>query len=146
MCLVCVDLKSPSPIRTDSASPLPTWATLRSSSPVSVRRTTAPAKLALGKPLSWADRTIDVHLKRHGPPIEAVVVAVTNDRLDFGTWGRILGVSRMADTGVLTGGGGSRCWSRFSESKGAQSYDERNRLRLWYATTKRWSVQQNGRG
>jgi hypothetical protein len=65
-----------------------------------------------------------------------VVVAVTNGRLDgsterstegfdraqprasrrglaevFGTWERILGVSWMADTRVLTGGG-SGCWSR----------------------------------
>ena len=39
----------------------------------------------------------DAHLKRHGPPSEAVVVAVTNGRLDdstelaevFGTWERI---------------------------------------------------------
>jgi thiamine phosphate synthase YjbQ (UPF0047 family) len=29
-----------------------------------------------------------------------VVVAVTNGRLDFGTWERILGVSQMADPGV----------------------------------------------
>jgi thiamine phosphate synthase YjbQ (UPF0047 family) len=28
----------------------------------------------------------DAHLKRHGPPSVAVVVAVTNGRLDFGTW------------------------------------------------------------
>jgi thiamine phosphate synthase YjbQ (UPF0047 family) len=28
------------------------------------------------------------------------VVAVTNGRLDFGTWERIFYVSRMADTGV----------------------------------------------
>jgi hypothetical protein len=40
----------------------------------------------------------DAHLKRHGPPSEAVVVAGTNSRLDgfalltrtFGTWERIL--------------------------------------------------------
>jgi thiamine phosphate synthase YjbQ (UPF0047 family) len=30
-----------------------------------------------------------VHLKRHGPPSAAVVVAVTDGRLDFGTWERI---------------------------------------------------------
>jgi hypothetical protein len=41
-----------------------------------------------------------------------VVVAVTEGRLDFGTWERILGVSWMADTGVLMAGGGSGCWSR----------------------------------
>ena len=41
----------------------------------------------------------DARLKRHGPPSEAVVVTVTNGRLDgfallaenFGTWERILG-------------------------------------------------------
>jgi hypothetical protein len=40
----------------------------------------------------------DAYLKRHGPPSEAVVVAVTKGRLDgsaelaevFGTWERIL--------------------------------------------------------
>ena len=31
----------------------------------------------------------DAHLKRHGAPSEAVVVAVTNGRPDFGTWERI---------------------------------------------------------
>jgi thiamine phosphate synthase YjbQ (UPF0047 family) len=43
------------------------------------------------------DRNADVHLKRHGPPSEAVVVAVTNGRLDgstelaevFGIWEQI---------------------------------------------------------
>jgi len=43
------------------------------------------------------DRMADAHLKRHGPPSETVVVAVTNGRLDgfalltrtFGTWERI---------------------------------------------------------
>ena len=39
----------------------------------------------------------DARLKRHGPPSAAVVVAVTDDRLDFNTWERILGVSWMAD-------------------------------------------------
>jgi hypothetical protein len=59
-----------------------------------------------------------------------VVVAVTNGRLDgfaglagiFGTWERILGVSWIADTGVLTAGGGNGCWSRLSGSSGNQSY------------------------
>ena len=55
-----------------------------------------------------------------------VVVAVTNDRLDFGTWERILGVSWMADTGVLTAGGGSGCWLRSSVNRCAQSYLERS--------------------
>ena len=44
-----------------------------------------------------SDGNADAHLKRHGPPSEAVVVAVTNGRLDdstelaevFGTWERI---------------------------------------------------------
>jgi hypothetical protein len=31
----------------------------------------------------------DAHLKRHGPPSAAVVVAVTDGRLDFGTWEKI---------------------------------------------------------
>jgi thiamine phosphate synthase YjbQ (UPF0047 family) len=43
------------------------------------------------------DRNADAHLKRNatpsvardGAPSEAVVVAVTNGRLDFGTWERI---------------------------------------------------------
>jgi hypothetical protein len=46
-----------------------------------------------------------------------VVVAVTDGRLDFGTWERILGVSHLADTRVLTGGGGSGCWSRSSVNR-----------------------------
>jgi thiamine phosphate synthase YjbQ (UPF0047 family) len=69
----------------------------------------------------WHNRTgednTDAHLKRQVMGRE-VVVAVTNGRLDgstelaevFGTWERILGVSRMADTGVLTGAGGSGSW------------------------------------
>jgi thiamine phosphate synthase YjbQ (UPF0047 family) len=44
-----------------------------------------------------SDGNADAHLKRHGPPSEAVVIAVTNGRLDdstelaevFGTWERI---------------------------------------------------------
>ncbi|HSR29380.1 MAG TPA: hypothetical protein VLY63_02370 [Anaerolineae bacterium] len=52
--------------------------------------TTAPAKLASGKPLSWTKgQAADARLRRHGPPSEAVVVAVTNGRLDLGTWERI---------------------------------------------------------
>jgi hypothetical protein len=53
--------------------------------------TTAPAKLAPGKPLSREERgdNADAHLKRHGPPSEAVVVAITNGRLDFGMWDQI---------------------------------------------------------
>jgi hypothetical protein len=67
-----------------------------------------------------------------------VVVAVSNGRLDgstevppepaegiaevFGTWERVLGVSWMADTGVLTAGGGNGCWSESSGSRCAQSY------------------------
>jgi hypothetical protein len=47
--------------------------------------------------LSILDRIADAHLKRHGAPSEAVVVAVTNGRQDgfvlltrtFGTWERI---------------------------------------------------------
>ena len=69
--------------------------------------------------LSRTDRTADAHLKRQIMGRE-VVVAVTNGRLDgfvllaeiFGTWERILGVSRMADTGVSTAGVGSGYWSR----------------------------------
>jgi thiamine phosphate synthase YjbQ (UPF0047 family) len=38
--------------------------------------------------LPWASLA-DAHLKQHGPPSAAVVVAVTNGRLDFGTWERI---------------------------------------------------------
>ena len=87
----------------------------------------------------------DAHLKRQIMGRE-VVFAVTNGRLDFGTWERILGVSWVADTGVSTGAGGSGYWSRSSASRRAQSYHERNRLWLWYATTKRWSVRHNGRG
>jgi secondary thiamine-phosphate synthase enzyme len=53
--------------------------------------TTARAELASGKPLSWTlGQVADTHLKRHGPPSAAVVVTVTNGRLDFGTWERIL--------------------------------------------------------
>ena len=51
-----------------------------------------------------------------------VVVAVTNGRLDFGTWERILRVSWMADTGVSTAGGGNGYWSRLSASRCAQGY------------------------
>jgi hypothetical protein len=52
--------------------------------------TTAPARLASGKPLPWMKgQAADAHLKRHGPPSEAVVVALTNGRLDFGTWEQI---------------------------------------------------------
>jgi len=65
---------------------------------------------------------------------------VTNGRLDFGTWERILGVSWMADTGVLTAGGGSEYWSKSSASRCAQSNLARNGLWLWWAATKRWSV------
>jgi len=36
--------------------------------------------------LSKTDTTADAHLKRHGPPSEAVVVAVTNGRLDGFGW------------------------------------------------------------
>jgi thiamine phosphate synthase YjbQ (UPF0047 family) len=58
----------------------------------------------------------DAHMKRQIMGRE-VVVAVTNGQLDgfallaeiFGTWERILGVSWMAATGVLIGGG-SGCW------------------------------------
>jgi hypothetical protein len=60
--------------------------------------TTAPAKLASGRPLSREERgnNADAHLKRNatrsvardGPPSEGVV-AVTKGRLDFGTWERI---------------------------------------------------------
>jgi thiamine phosphate synthase YjbQ (UPF0047 family) len=39
-----------------------------------------------------------------------VGVAVTNGRLDFGTWERIF-------YGELTAGGGSGCWSRLSGSE-----------------------------
>ena len=86
--------------------------------------TTAPAKLANGKPLSRKERgnNADAHLKRHGPP-SAAVVAVTNGRIYgsterstegfgraqprasrqglakvVGTRERILGVSWVADT------------------------------------------------
>jgi secondary thiamine-phosphate synthase enzyme len=69
----------------------------------------------------WHNRTgednADAHLKRQVMGRE-VVVAVTNGRLDFGTWERILGVSWMPDTGVLTGGGGNGCWSRLLASRG----------------------------
>jgi hypothetical protein len=69
--------------------------------------TTAPAKLASGKPLSRGNRgnNADAYLKRNatrrvardGPPSEAVVVAVTEGRLDgsteltevFGPWEQI---------------------------------------------------------
>ena len=56
-----------------------------------------------------------------------VVVAVTNGRLDFGTWERTWGGSWMADTRVLTAGAGSGCWLRLSGSS-IQSYLERTRL------------------
>jgi hypothetical protein len=36
-----------------------------------------------------SDRAADAHLKRYGLPSAAVAVAVTNGRLDFGTWERI---------------------------------------------------------
>jgi hypothetical protein len=49
------------------------------------------------------------------------MVAVTNGRLDFGTWERIFAANS-------TGGGGSGCWSRSSGNSGNQGYHERNRL------------------
>jgi thiamine phosphate synthase YjbQ (UPF0047 family) len=55
-----------------------------------------------------SDRNADAHMKRQIMGREAVV-AVTNGRLDFGTWERILGVSWIADTGVSTAAGGSGC-------------------------------------
>jgi secondary thiamine-phosphate synthase enzyme len=63
----------------------------------------------------------DAHLKRQVMGRE-VLVAVTSGRLDFGTWERILGVSHLADTGVLTAAGGSGCWSRLSGSRSAQGH------------------------
>ena len=95
------------------------------------RRSTRPAQGPVAQPhrrggLSRTDRTADAHLKRHGPPSAAVVVAVTNGRLDFGTWERIFGVSWIADTGVLTGDVGSGCWSRSSGSDSTQSYPDIN--------------------
>lgn len=60
-------------------------------------RTTVPARLTSGKPLSWTKgQAADAHLKgnatcsvaRDWLPSEALIVAVTNDRLDFGTWER----------------------------------------------------------
>ena len=42
-----------------------------------------------GRPSRTTGQVADAHLNRHGPPSEAVVVAVTNGRLDFGTWERI---------------------------------------------------------
>jgi hypothetical protein len=79
-----------------------------------------------------------------GPLSEAVVVAVTNGRLDgsaepveaFGTWERILGVSWMADTGVLTAGGGSGYWSRSSGRCDPFARNYANRHRGWAARGK----------
>ena len=82
-------------------------------------RTPVPDKGTGGFP--WASLA-DAHLKRKASRSvardglrSAAVVAVTKDRLDgfalltrtFGTWEWILGVSWMADTGVLTGDAGS---------------------------------------
>jgi thiamine phosphate synthase YjbQ (UPF0047 family) len=68
----------------------------------------------------WNNRTgednADVHLKRQIMGRQ-VVVAVTKGRLDFDTCEQILGVSWMADTGVLMVGGGSGCWSRLLGSE-----------------------------
>jgi thiamine phosphate synthase YjbQ (UPF0047 family) len=56
----------------------------------------------------WHNRTgednADAHLKRQVMGRE-VVVAVTNGRLDFGTWERIFTANSMA-------AGGSGCWSK----------------------------------
>ena len=57
------------------------------------RRSTRPARRPVAQPhrrgrLSVPDRTADAHLKRQVMGRE-VVVAVTNGRLDFGTWERI---------------------------------------------------------
>jgi hypothetical protein len=102
--------------------------------------TTAPAKLASGKPLSPEKRgnNADVHLKRHGPPSEALVVAVTNGRLDGSTersteltprvrrglWhigADLFRPGGMAGPGISTAGGGNGYWSRLSGSSGNQS-------------------------
>jgi hypothetical protein len=98
--------------------------------------TTAPAKLAHGKPLSRTrGQAADAYLKRHGPPSEAVVVAATNGRLDGSTersteltprarqslWhlgADLLRPDGMAGPGVSTAGDGSRCCSRSSASNG----------------------------
>jgi hypothetical protein len=50
-----------------------------------------PVAQPVGRGLSRGNRgnNTDAHLKRHGPPSETVVVAVTNGRLDFGTSERI---------------------------------------------------------
>lgn len=53
------------------------------------------------------DRAAAAHLKQHGPPSEAVV-AVTNGRLNFGTWERILEASHSVWPGSLDG----RLWKR----------------------------------
>ena len=58
----------------------------------------------------------DAHLKRQVIGRE-VVVAVTNGRLNHGTWERIFfGPGGMAGLGVSTAVGGSGCWQRLSGS------------------------------
>jgi len=47
--------------------------------------TTAPVELASGKTCPGRRDNADAHLKRHGPPSEAVV-AMTTGRPDFDTW------------------------------------------------------------
>jgi hypothetical protein len=56
-----------------------------------------------------------------------VVVAVTNGRLDFGTWERIF----YGEFAATAGSGGRGCWSKSSASRRAQSDLARNGLWLW---------------
>jgi hypothetical protein len=83
--------------------------------------TTAPARLASGKPLSCTKgQAAEAHLKRHGPrgggggdgraaPLRHVGADL------FRPGGR-------AGPRVLTAGGGSGCWSKSSASRCARSY------------------------
>jgi secondary thiamine-phosphate synthase enzyme len=89
----------------------------------------------------WHNRTgadnADAHLKRQVMGRE-VVVAVTNGRLDFGTWERIF----YGEFAATEGSGGSGCWSRLSGRCDPFARNYANRHRGWAARGKQSMASQ----